>query len=166
MPICLLGTIILYFLLHRKLNATVFKMQSSVWKQIIQFVWKKQNPSVSTAINIKELRLTLLLILTVTVALISWVPPAVTYLVFVIKGERDNSQIQLLIFLFFPPLHSVVHPLLYALNLRKIRSKANAIYGKICCEPEKQSVKQINESVSNAFNDIESRFSSQKVNEK
>lgn len=122
--------IVLYVLLHRKLNATIFKKNSSVWKQIGQLIWRKENTS--NDINVKEVRLTLLLILTITIALISWAPSIITFAVFIDSDETNDTGI-IMTFLFFPLLHSILHPLLYALNLNKIHMRARLTFDKVCC---------------------------------
>lgn len=128
-PVCLIVIIVLYVLLLRNLNATIFKTNSSVWKQIGQLIWSRENTPAH--VDAKEIRLNLLLILTCTIALISWAPTIIAFMIFIDSDETNDTGI-IMTFLFFPLLHSIIHPLLYALNLNKIRKRAKLIFGNIC----------------------------------
>lgn len=77
----------------------------------------------------KELKLTVLLILTVTLALITWIPSMILYVVFALQTENENLHL-LMSTLFLLLLHPIMNPLLYAFHLPRIRRRIGGLFMK------------------------------------
>lgn len=135
MPFNLILIVVLYILIHREMTK-LFNTEN-FYSQVLSVIFQKQDTQKLKKIGsmkIREVRTTFLLLITVALAFITFIPG--TAIGYVMTWQPQLLEVKsLLICYLLLSINSVFNPFIYAFNIRNVRAAARRlIIRMVYCE--------------------------------
>lgn len=127
----LLTMIILYIFIHRAM-IKVLKREGSdgffiqAYKIIFRKIDRNYGNEGKSSFKIREIRSTLLVLLIIICALITFLPSTINIIIMTLNPGAFQMQTKLIIYLFLT-INSIFNPILYAFNIKNIRQAAKKL---------------------------------------
>lgn len=160
----LLAMIVLYLFIQRAITK-VLKRQGSAgfFTQAYKILFRKNDvkceKNENSLLKTREIRSTLLVLLIIILALVTFLPSTVNIIIMTINPGAFMMQTKLIIYLLLT-INSIFNPVLYAFNIKNIRVAAKRLFnGMVRCEEvthDRSSMAVT--SVSTSFGPRESRI--------
>lgn len=138
MPFNLTVIVVLYVLIHREMRK-LFDHSDNFYSQLFVIVFQKQNTQQLKKIEViptREVRTTFLLLITVALALITFIPGTAMGYIIIWFPQLLECKALLICFLLLS-INSVFNPFIYAFNIRNVKIAARRLLMRmVCCKQD------------------------------